>query len=62
MGDADRHPDLVHNRVWLLSLAAFFIPHEGAAKLILGGIDGLLGRALKAVVYYLFPQSSKGQE
>jgi len=61
MGDTHCHRGLVHGRVRLLPVVGILCPHEGGAKLILGGIDGLLGWALKAIVYYLFPQSPKNK-
>jgi len=39
--------------------ASFFVPREGAAKIILGGIDGLLLWPMKAIVPYLFPSNVK---
>jgi hypothetical protein len=33
----------------------FWVGGQGASKAILGGIDGLLGWCVKAVINYLFP-------
>jgi hypothetical protein len=43
--------------------ALFFVKGQDVgqqvAKVLLGGVDTLLGWALKAIVYYLFPPNSK---
>jgi len=35
--------------------AVFFVQEQNASKVIMGGIDTLLGWALKIIITYLFP-------
>lgn len=39
--------------------ALFHIPQQGLPKTIVGGIDTLLGFALKTIITYLFPPPPK---
>jgi hypothetical protein len=39
--------------------AMFFLPEQGVAKGILGGIDGLLGWALHRIIGNLFPDKRR---
>ena len=39
--------------------AMFFVPEQGVAKGVLGGIDGLLGWALHRIIGNLFPGKPK---
>jgi hypothetical protein len=41
--------------------AMFFLPQQGVAKGVLGGIDLLLGWALHRIVGNLFPKSKGGK-
>lgn len=40
----------------------FWIGGQGTPKTILGGIDGLLGWCLKAIINYLFPNQTIASE
>jgi hypothetical protein len=39
----------------------FWVGGQGTSKTILGGIDGLLGWCVKAIINYLFPAPNAGQ-
>jgi hypothetical protein len=39
--------------------AVFWVERQDAPKVILGGIDGVLGWALKTIISYLFPSPQR---